>query len=111
MNIKLKLIAAVLSTTVAVLGVTQIASAQNMSAQTVPGSAVSAPKVADTAEPGAGADTDQVQEGDQSGPETADAEAGEASEAAEPAGADTDNVQEGDQSGPDTPDAPGSASQ
>jgi hypothetical protein len=64
---------------------------------------VKAPTAAEAPEPGA-PDTDNVQSGDQTGPDAAGKDTGAAET---PAGPDTDNVQSGDQSGPDTPGAAG----
>ncbi|GHF57876.1 hypothetical protein GCM10017781_37600 [Deinococcus metalli] len=122
MNIKLKLIAASLTTAIAVLGVTQIAGAQKTAPATpatvtapasTQGSAVDTPETGDTADVAGATDTAEVGDvPDAAGDtETADgAEAGETADAAEPAGADTDNVQQGDQSGPETPDVAGATS-
>ena len=115
MNLKLKLIAASLTTAVAVLGVTQIASAQKTvsttpAAVTAQASTVDTPEAGDTAGMAGATDTAEVGDSvDAAGDtETADgAETGETADAADLAGADTDNVQQGDQRGPETPDAPG----
>ncbi len=107
MTTKLKLIAAALTASVAVLGVTQLASAQTAptKAQLYVSSTLAQAQPADIAEAG---DTPDVA----GTAETADvAEAGDVADAAEPSGgADTDQVQDGDQGGPETPDAPGSTS-
>ncbi|WP_309572686.1 hypothetical protein [Deinococcus sp.] len=115
MNIKLKLIAASLTTAIAVLGVTQIASAQKSvsttpAAVTAQASTVDTPEAADTVDAAGTTDTAEVGDTlDASGDsETADgAETGETADAADLTGIDTDNVQQGDQSGPETPDVAG----
>ncbi|MGY2895864.1 hypothetical protein [Deinococcus sp. UYEF24] len=107
MTTKLKLIAAALTASVAVLGVTQIASAQNAPTKALPNvsSTLAQAQPADIAEAG---DTPDVA----GTAETADVpEAGDVADAAEPSGgAGTDQVQDGDQGGPETPDAPGANS-
>ncbi len=104
MTTKLKLIAAALTASVAVLGVTQLASAQTAPSKVLPNasSTLAQAQPADIAEAG---DTPDVA----GTAETADvAEVGDVADAAEPAGgADTDQVQDGDQGGTETPDAPG----
>lgn len=110
MTTKLKLIAAALTASVAVLGVTQLASAQTAPSKVLPNasSTLSQAQPADIAEAG---DTPDVA----GTAETADvaevgdvAEVSDVADAAEPVvGADTDQVQDGDQGGTETPDAPG----
>jgi hypothetical protein len=123
MTLKLKLIAAALTASVAVLGVTQLASAQTVATKTLPNvsstlaqaqsadiaEAGDTPDVAGTAEtadvPEAGdvADTGDV-------PETGDV--ADTSNGADGGNsADTDQAQVGDQGGPETPDAPGANGQ
>jgi len=105
MTTKLKLIAAALTASVAVLGLTQLASAQNAPTK-VPASVsstLSQAQPADIAEAGDTPDSPGTAE-------TTDV-AGNMADAAEPSGgADTDQVQDGDQGGPETPDAPGANS-
>ena len=106
MTMKLKLIAAALTASVAVLGVTQLASAQTAPNKALPSvsSALAQAQPADIAEAG---DTPDVA----GQTETADVpEAGDVVDAAEPAGAADTEQQDGDQGGPETPDAPASAS-
>jgi hypothetical protein len=109
-NTRLKLIAAALVAGIALLGATQIASAQT--SPTVSSSLQAQAKPAQTADVAEAGDTPDVAGAAEAADtvEAADtAEAGDVADAAEPAGgADTDQVQDGNQSGPETPDAPSS---
>jgi hypothetical protein len=60
--------------------------------------AVDTPTAGDTTDKAGAADTDNIQSGDQTGPDTGGRDT---------TGADTDNVQSGDQTGPDTGDSAG----